>query len=562
MATSLQDFQRNAAFVVVVIIGGFALFVYLAHTLVDVLVPLIWAAFFAVPLTGLIGKIDKCITDSSGCFRWCCSGRSTKTVHFTAKTRENHIILDGDDAKNAKAAEVLKQHLQHPCDHLCEWMPFSRCCQSRIKIVKLKYADCQAEDCQDEVACWDISQQAEVNRLVNNWRYYALKDEEDDMKLYLYIDQDHEIKAVIEHFHESDAEGGIEVKKDLTGSIELDRSSASSWFVAVMVCMVFLALIVFAFVRATALGIEALERTAPSYGKGVVEFMKWGDTHLERVLPYDMITTLNNSTLTFAKTGLPAMATAAAADLEKVGFQVMMFMIYILFWVFEPIPMNSNVAQLIKNYLMLKTIVCLVFAVLMSGLLYFLSCPLWHIFFVIAFLMNYVPELGFMIVFLLAIPAVALDSNLTMTQREGNTIMLLGCGMLIKVLTANVLEVRMYTSLGGQFMHMHPVVLLALIVFFDKILGVTGMFLAIPMAAMVKYFVHTADIPGCYLHAALMLFEGDEHAGHKHFVKKHERRKEMEEKESERQRLVDEEEALETHMVKDYGSVWKRAASI
>jgi len=73
-----------------------------------------------------------------------------------------------------------------------------------------------------------------------------------------------------------------------------------------------------------------------------------------------------------------------------------------MFWIFEPIPMNSNVAQVIKNYLLLKTFVCLVFAALISALLYFLSCPLWHIFFVLSFLLNYIPEIGFIIVFVLS----------------------------------------------------------------------------------------------------------------------------------------------------------------
>merc|ERR1712070_495498 len=117
----------------------------------------------------------------------------------------------------------------------------------------------------------------------------------------------------------------------------------------------------------------------------------------------------------------------------------------------------------------------------MSLLLFCLDCKLWRLFFVITFLMNYVPEVGPLLAAMLMLPAILFDGHVTLEWREFNALVLVVVGVSIKVFTGNVLEVRMYATRGGEFMRMHPVVLMALIMFCDYLLGVTGMFLAIPV---------------------------------------------------------------------------------
>merc|ERR1712086_141991 len=74
---------------------------------------------------------------------------------------------------------------------------------------------------------------------------------------------------------------------------------------------------------------------------------------------------------------------------------------------------------------------------------------------------------------------------------------------------------------GGEFMRMHPVILMALMMFCEQLMGITGMFLAVPIMAAVKYFLVSADMPNVYLNPLLMLLEGDEHGPHKNFVDRH-----------------------------------------
>ncbi|CAE8588277.1 unnamed protein product, partial [Polarella glacialis] len=77
----LHEYQYNVIFV------GFTLFicssaiVYLTQNLSSVLVPLIWAAFTAVPLTGLISVINPFIIR---CTSICCGhAQGKKSIPFT-----------------------------------------------------------------------------------------------------------------------------------------------------------------------------------------------------------------------------------------------------------------------------------------------------------------------------------------------------------------------------------------------------------------------------------------------------------------------------------------------
>eukprot|EP00933_Yihiella_yeosuensis_P017686 TRINITY_DN14728_c0_g1_i3.p1 TRINITY_DN14728_c0_g1~~TRINITY_DN14728_c0_g1_i3.p1 ORF type:complete len:216 (+),score=24.56 TRINITY_DN14728_c0_g1_i3:163-810(+) len=179
------------------------------------------------------------------------------------------------------------------------------------------------------------------------------------------------------------------------------------------------------------------------------------------------------------------------------------------------------VAQVFKSYLLLKTFVCLLFASLMSSLLFCLSCKIWELFFVLTFLLNYIPEIGAMLSALLMVPAVLLDGHVELDTRLAHLVVLVIFGTIIKIFTGNIVEVQLYASHGGQFMRMHPVIILAVMMLFSALLGVTGMFLAVPVTAVVKYYLLSAGMPDSILHPLLVWVEGDETGPHKNFVDRH-----------------------------------------
>eukprot|EP00438_Fugacium_kawagutii_P033024 Skav220867 [mRNA] locus=scaffold1331:32891:37425:+ [translate_table: standard] len=90
---------------------------------------------------------------------------------------------------------------------------------------------------------------------------------------------------------------------------------------------------------------------------------------------------LQKKALSFVNTSLPNMVADIVSDLESLSFQALMFFVYLFFWIFEPLPISSPVAEVFKSYLLLKTLVCLLFATLMSVLLVGLQCKIWTLFF-------------------------------------------------------------------------------------------------------------------------------------------------------------------------------------
>jgi len=234
---------------------------------------------------------------------------------------------------------------------------------------------------------------------------------------------------------------------------------------------------------------------------------------------------------------LPGLLTGMAASLEEMLYQLVFFLIYLMFWICEPLPVSGAVMQVFKSYLLLKTIVCFIFAIACSFLLWILDCQIWPLYFVITFVLNYIPEVGAIACAVLMVPVILLNGNVpehcvAVGKLDGkeaiphcvvfhnlDNLLWLCIGFaLIKIITGNVIEVKLYAEKGGQFMRMHPVILLALIMVCSALLGLTGAFLSVPVMAAVKYGLLAANMPHAYLDPLLVIIEGDEMSPHRNFV--------------------------------------------
>ncbi|CAE8649258.1 unnamed protein product, partial [Polarella glacialis] len=300
----------------------------------------------------------------------------------------------------------------------------------------------------------------------------------------------------------------------LTGVLEVDKTSSVSWAIAFVITLAIVFLGMWVFVFCICAGVNTFTANLDDYKKGVNEFVDW----VAPILPKDAWDVLKKMAQSFIETSLPDLATKVASVLESVGFQALMFMIYFSFWILEPLPVSGPVAQVFKSYLLLKTFVCLLFAGSMSLLLMCLDCKLWNLFFVLTFLLNYIPEVGAILSAMLMVPAILFDGHVPIKRRIMNVAFLAIFGTLIKIITGNVIEIRLYGTKGGQFMRMHPVIILALIMLCEELMGITGMFLAVPTMAVVKYYLVSAEMPGMVVNPLLVFIEGDETGPHKNFV--------------------------------------------
>jgi len=545
----VRDFQRNTAFVAFIFVVCFACFVFVMQNLRNVLVPLVWSAFFAVPLTALISDINQCMiyVINMVCRLLRRGEERIGAVPFKAVAGENVLVVE-----KTQAVMTMLKRVNHPTRNYCgKWTTkFCGCCRRRVRIATLEGED-------------DLL--PEKNRLVRTWAYYARDPwqgadsswslphgpsqravsealaEADggdvegvpslaaDLYVELFVDNSERYPAVIDlkrNLHEP-----VPERRILMGTLEIDGTSSLSWFLSVVLAMGLVVGGIVVFVVFISLGANALQQSAAMYQKGAEELLKWLGGWMKDAFPKDVWDGMDAKAQAKFVEAIPDLATSLLSFAEGMGWQALLFLMYLCFWIFEPLPINSSVAHVFKSYFLLKTLVCLLFAGMMSVLLLILGCKFWHLFFLITFVLNYIPEIGPLMAACLMVPAVALDGSVDLEDRYANTFWLIVFGVSFKILTGNIIEVQMYATRGGEFMRMHPVILMVLMMFCETLMGITGMFLAVPIMAAVKYYLVSVDMPSVYLDPLLMLLEGDAHGPHKNFVDR--RRVEMKAREDE-----------------------------
>ena len=135
---------------------------------------------------------------------------------------------------------------------------------------------------------------------------------------------------------------------------------------------------------------------------------------------------------------------------------MLMTMLYMMFWLFAPMPSRSGVDQLFRRYMFMKTACCVGYGICVGIMLSILSVDLAVVFGLFTFVFNYIPEVGPFVAALLPLPVILLDSRL---ERPMITAMTAIMGqMSLKFIFGNVVEVALIDS--DHKMRMHPVIIL------------------------------------------------------------------------------------------------------
>ncbi len=141
------------------------------------------------------------------------------------------------------------------------------------------------------------------------------------------------------------------------------------------------------------------------------------------------------------------------------------------------------VTSSIKRYMTIKTSTSLLTGVLISLWLWILGVDYPVLWGLIAFLFNYVPNIGSIIA---AIPAVLL----ALVQADLQTALWVALGYLVvNNLVGNMIEPRFM----GSGLGLSPLVVFVSLVFWGYVLGPVGMFLSVPMTMTVKIFLDSYD---------------------------------------------------------------------
>eukprot|EP00435_Cladocopium_sp_Y103_P043420 s1458_g12.t1 len=202
-------------------------------------------------------------------------------------------------------------------------------------------------------------------------------------------------------------------------------------------------------------------------------------------------------------------------NVSSLIFGVLLTMLYTLFWLCSPVPMDSSVDVMFRKYIMFKTLACFGYGISAGLLLYFLSIDLASVFALTTFALNFVPEVGPFIAMVLPCPVILFDSRL---ERPMLTLLTAVIGQLaLKFSFSNIIEVKLIES--DKKLRMHPVMILLSVGIFGYLWGPTGMLLSVPLMALMKIALFSELVPSSYRDPILVILEGDRSAPQKHGLK-------------------------------------------
>lgn len=130
----------------------------------------------------------------------------------------------------------------------------------------------------------------------------------------------------------------------------------------------------------------------------------------------------------------------------------------------------------VRHYVGLKTLVSLIVGVLVAGFLYFLDVNNWLFLGLLAFMLNYIPNIGSIIA---AIPGVLLA---LIEHGPGRATVVAIFYIVVNVTIGNGLEPRIM----GRGLGLSPMVIVITLLFWGWLLGPIGMLLSVPLTMAVK----------------------------------------------------------------------------
>ena len=154
----------------------------------------------------------------------------------------------------------------------------------------------------------------------------------------------------------------------------------------------------------------------------------------------------------------------------------------------EPVdPFVRTVDKQIFVYIRGKSAISAFVAITNATILAFIGLDLWLAFGVIAFFLNFIPNIGMFISVLLPMPLIGLDPQFSPYQIAGAFLGPLLVGSFAK----DVLE----PVVLGNSTSLHPIAVLLSIMLFASVWGITGMIMAVPMTAVLRIFLSAVDHP-------------------------------------------------------------------
>jgi AI-2 transport protein TqsA len=176
------------------------------------------------------------------------------------------------------------------------------------------------------------------------------------------------------------------------------------------------------------------------------------------------------------------------------GLLVLVFTIFMLSGKGDHRYSDSKVHQEIKSnikrYALTMMLTSSLTGFLVGSVLFALGVKFAWMFGFLAFLLNFIPNIGSIIAILLPVPVVVLSPQLSTAAR----VLAILIPAAIQFSIGNLVQPKLL----GRSLNLHPVAVLLSLIFFGAIWGIVGMFLAAPIAVVLRIlleqFEHTAPV--------------------------------------------------------------------
>jgi AI-2 transport protein TqsA len=142
------------------------------------------------------------------------------------------------------------------------------------------------------------------------------------------------------------------------------------------------------------------------------------------------------------------------------------------------LPTWREIEMKIRSYIVTKTVISIFTGLAFGAVLWFYGIPLSVVFALLAFLLNFIPNVGPLIACALPAPLILLDPNLSIP----GMVMVMVLASVVQFVSGNIVEPKV---MGDSF-ELHPIAILLTLMLWGIIWGLPGMFLATPLTAAAK----------------------------------------------------------------------------
>lgn len=237
-----------------------------------------------------------------------------------------------------------------------------------------------------------------------------------------------------------------------------------------------------------------LRESAPAYRQRIQELLRAAEDLLPPALTGStgLSSSLDNPHAPFSTDSVVREAIGAVSsslfDLATTSVVVLIYVFFLLLGATESTRLAPTWIEIdgqIREYLRVKTVISLLTGLVFGGVLALLGIPMATTFGVLAFLLNYIPNIGPLIATVLPIPLIVFHPEAGMMWMTAAILLAAG----VQFISGNVIE----PQLMGDSTDLHPIVVLLALMFWGMMWGIVGMFLATPITAGIRIVLEKLD---------------------------------------------------------------------